>query len=144
LLNAWVNARGGLLLNTSNKTEISLGYGTLHGDLAGTLSVLGDVTKPEVYAMARWYVANRGPIPDFILERPPTAELRPGQVDPFDYPVVAPVVESLVRGMPVAGADPWRRMLRASESKRWQHGVILKVSERAFGSGRMVPITRVE
>ena len=144
LLNAWVNSKGGLLLNTSNKTEISLGYGTLHGDLAGTLSVLGDVTKPEVYAMARWYVANRGPIPEFILDRPPTAELRPGQVDPFDYPVVAPAVESLVRGMPVAGADPWRRMLRASESKRWQHGVILKVSERAFGSGRMVPITRVE
>jgi NAD+ synthase (glutamine-hydrolysing) len=144
VLNAWVNSEGGLLLNTSNKTEISLGYGTLHGDLAGTLSVLGDVTKPEVYAMARWYVANRGPIPDFILERPPTAELRPGQVDPFDYPVVAPAVEALVRGLPVSGADSWRGMLRGSEFKRWQHGVILKVSERAFGTGRMVPITRVE
>ncbi|MES1240938.1 MAG: NAD(+) synthase [Acidobacteriota bacterium] len=145
VLNAWVNSRGGLLLNTSNKTEISLGYGTLHGDLAGTLSVLGDVTKPEVYAMARWYVANRGPIPGFILDRPPTAELRPGQVDPFDYPVVAPAVEALVRGQaPGRDADRWRRMLRASESKRWQHGVILKVSERAFGTGRMVPITRVE
>ncbi len=144
ILNAWVNRFGGLLLNTSNKTEISLGYGTLHGDLAGTLGVLGDVTKPEVYAMARWYVANRGPIPDFILERPPTAELRPGQVDPFDYPVVAPAVESLVRGRPAPGAEAWRDRLRSSEFKRWQHGVILKVSERAFGTGRMVPITRVE
>jgi NAD+ synthase (glutamine-hydrolysing) len=144
VLNAWVNRHGGLLLNTSNKTEISLGYGTLHGDLAGTLSVLGDVTKPEVYDMARWHVANRGPIPDFILQRPPTAELRPNQVDPFDYPVVAPAVESLVRGLPSSGADPWRERLRASEFKRWQHGVILKVSERAFGTGRMVPITRVE
>jgi NAD+ synthase (glutamine-hydrolysing) len=145
VLNAWVNRHGGLLLNTSNKTEISLGYGTLHGDLAGTLSVLGDVTKPEVYEMARWYVANRGPIPAFILDRPPTAELRPGQVDPFDYPVVAPAVEALVRGLaPGKEADRWRRMLRASESKRWQHGVILKVSERAFGTGRMMPITRVE
>lgn len=145
VLHAWVNRHGGLLLNTSNKTEISLGYGTLHGDLAGTLSVLGDVTKPEVYAMARWYVAHRGPIPAFILERPPTAELRPGQVDPFDYPVVAPAVEALVRGLHPGGeADRWRKRLRASEFKRWQHGVVLKVSERAFGTGRMVPITRVE
>ena len=142
VLNAYVNRHGGLLLNTSNKTEISLGYGTLHGDLAGTLSVLGDLTKPEVYAVARWYAANRGPIPAFILERPPTAELRPDQVDPFDYPVVAPAVEALVRGLP--GPDRWRQSLRASEFKRWQHGVILKVSERAFGTGRMVPITRAE
>ncbi len=145
VLHAWVNRHGGLLLNTSNKTEISLGYGTLHGDLAGTLSVLGDVTKPEVYAVARWYVAHRGPIPAFILDRPPTAELRPGQVDPFDYPVVAPAVEALVRGLHPGGeADRWRKRLRASEFKRWQHGVVLKVSERAFGTGRMVPITRVE
>jgi NAD+ synthetase len=146
VLNAYVNRHGGLLLNTSNKTEISLGYGTLHGDLAGTLSVLGDLTKPEVYGVARWYAAQRGPIPAFILERAPTAELRQGQVDPFDYPVVAPAVEALVRGLP--SADPeaglWRRRLRAAEFKRWQHGVILKVSERAFGTGRMVPITRVE
>jgi NAD+ synthase (glutamine-hydrolysing) len=142
-LNAYVNRYGGLLLNTSNKTEISLGYGTLHGDLAGTLSVLGDLTKPEVYAIARWYAAHRGPIPAFILERAPTAELRPGQVDPFDYDTVAPAVESLVRGLPLP--DPsWSRFLHAAEHKRWQHGVILKVSERAFGTGRMVPITRVE
>lgn len=145
VLHAWVNRHGGLLLNTSNKTEISLGYGTLHGDLAGTLSVLGDVTKPEVYAVARWYAEHRGPIPAFILDRPPTAELRPGQVDPFDYPVVAPAVEAVVRGLSPGGdADRWRKMLRASEFKRWQHGVVLKVSERAFGTGRMVPITRVE
>ncbi|HET9226855.1 MAG TPA: NAD(+) synthase, partial [Thermoanaerobaculia bacterium] len=144
VLNAYVNRRGGLLLNTSNKTEISLGYGTLHGDLAGTLSVLGDLTKPEVYAVARWYAEHRGPIPAFILERPPTAELRPGQVDPFDYPVVAPAVEALVRGLPAPEAGRWRQSLRASEFKRWQHGVILKVSERAFGTGRMIPITRAE
>lgn len=144
VLNAYVNRHGGLLLNTSNKTEISLGYGTLHGDLAGTLSVLGDLTKPEVYAVARWYAANRGPIPAFILERPPTAELRPDQVDPFDYPVVAPAVEALVRGLPAPEAGRWRQSLRASEFKRWQHGVILKVSERAFGTGRMIPITRTE
>jgi NAD+ synthase (glutamine-hydrolysing) len=146
VLSAHVNRRGGLLLNTSNKTELSLGYGTLYGDLAGTLSVVGDLTKPQVYALARWYARERGPIPAFILERPPSAELRPGQVDPFDYPVVAPLIEALVQGTPPPPApdiEGWRRRLRASEHKRFQHGIILKVSQRAFGTGRMVPVTRV-
>jgi NAD+ synthetase len=143
VLTAWVNRHGGLLLNTSNKTELSLGYGTLYGDLGGTLSVLGDVTKPAVYALARWVSAHRVPIPPFILDRPPSAELRPDQVDPFDYPVVAPTVESLVQGdEPPGDIARFRRMLHAAEHKRWQHGVILKVSERAFGTGRMMPITR--
>jgi NAD+ synthase (glutamine-hydrolysing) len=145
VLSAHVNRRGGLLLNTSNKTELSLGYGTLYGDLAGTLSVIGDLTKPQVYAVARWYARERGTIPAFILERPPSAELRPGQVDPFDYPVVAPLLESLVLGSPSpasADLDAWKGRLRSSEHKRFQHGIVLKVSERAFGTGRMVPVTR--
>jgi NAD+ synthetase len=145
LLTAHVNRHGGLLLNTSNKTELSLGYGTLYGDLAGTLSVLGDLTKTEVYAVARWAAEHRAPIPPFILDRLPTAELRPDQIDPFDYPVVAPAVEALVRGhRPPSEADiaPLRRLLRNAEHKRWQHGVILKVTDRAFGTGRMMPITR--
>jgi NAD+ synthetase len=145
ILTAWVNRRGGLLLNTSNKTEISLGYGTLYGDLAGTLSVIGDLTKPTVYAVARWLVASgRVAIPPFILERPPSAELKPDQEDPFDYPTVAPAVEDLVQGRPAgAEAERWRRALLASEHKRWQHGIVLKVSEKAFGTGRMMPVTRV-
>lgn len=145
VLSAHVNRQGGLLLNTSNKTELSLGYGTLYGDLAGTLSVIGDVTKPEVYALARWYARERGAIPAFILERAPSAELRPDQVDPFDYPVVAPLLEALVQGTTLpAAADlaHWQRQLRLSEHKRFQHGIVLKVSERSFGSGRMVPVTR--
>lgn len=145
VLTAWVNRHGGLLLNTSNKTELSLGYGTLYGDLAGTLSVIGDLTKPEVYAVARWVSENRVAIPPFILDRPPSAELRPDQVDPFDYPVVAPAVESLVRGESLPEdpeADRWRRLLHAAEHKRWQHGIVLKVSGKAFGTGRMVPVTR--
>lgn len=148
VLLAAVNRTGGLLLNTSNKTELSLGYGTLHGDLAGTLSVIGDLTKPEVYALARWYDAGRGVIPAFVMERPPSAELREDQVDPFDYPVVAPRVESLVKGSALSDWDPadraaTERTVRAAEHKRWQGGVVLKVSERAFGTGRMMPITRV-
>lgn len=142
VLMAEVNARGGFLLNTSNKTELALGYGTLYGDLAGALSPLGDLTKTEVYALARELPA----IPPFILERPPSAELRPGQVDPFDYARVAPAVEALLHdrpsGLPEEEEADLRRRILASEHKRRQGTLVLKVSDRAFGSGRMVPVTR--
>ncbi len=132
VLMAHVNRHRGFLLNTSNKTEISLGYGTLYGDLAGALAPIADLTKLDVVALAR----HLGGIPEFVLERPPTAELSPGQVDPFDYAVEAPRLEGLVRSH---RSDTF---LRRSEHKRGQFGVILKVSETAFGSGRLVPITR--
>ncbi|MDX9956389.1 MAG: NAD(+) synthase, partial [Anaerolineae bacterium] len=137
VLMAYVNRYGGILLNTSNKTELALGYGTLYADLAGTLSPLGDLTKPEVYALATWIQENRGvPIPAFILERPPSAELKPDQVDPFDYPKIAPLLEQLVL------ENRSNAALRRSEHKRWHMGVILKVSDKAFGTGRLIPITR--
>jgi NAD+ synthase (glutamine-hydrolysing) len=136
LLMSLVNRHGGLLLNTSNKTELALGYATLYGDMAGTLAPLGDVTKPEVVALARWLDAERVAIPPFILERPPSAELRPDQVDPFDYATVAPAIEQVVQ------AQQSNPALRRSEHKRWQMGVVLKVSDKAFGSGRLVPISR--
>jgi len=132
VLMSYVNAHGGLLLNTSNKTELSLGYATLYGDMAGTLCPIADLTKPDVVELARWL----GGFPKFILDRPPTAELKAGQVDPFDYPVVAPRMEQLVRDQRSDDA------LRGSEHKRWQMGVVLKVSEKAFGTGRLIPITR--
>lgn len=132
VLMSHVNARGGLLLNTSNKTELALGYATLYGDMAGTLCPIADLTKPDVVALAR----RLGGFPDFILERAPTAELKEGQVDPFDYATVAPEMEHLV------GSHHSDEALRRSEHKRWQMGVVLKVSEKAFGSGRMIPITR--
>ncbi len=138
ILMAYVNKFGGFLLNTSNKTELTIGYSTLYGDLAGTLSPLGDLTKPEVYALARW-VNTRfdGLIPRFVLERPPSAELRPGQVDPFDYAAVSPELESLVQ------SNQSNAAMRQSEHKRWQAGIILKVSEKSFGTGRMIPVTRL-
>jgi NAD+ synthase (glutamine-hydrolysing) len=136
ILMSFVNHHGGVLLNTSNKTELALGYGTLYGDLAGMLSPIGDLTKPDVYALARWLNAQRRVIPDFILDRPPSAELKPDQVDPFDYPVVSPAIERLVQ------EDRSNPILRRTEYKRWSGGVILKVSARAFGWGRMMPITR--
>lgn len=136
ILMGFVNRYGGMLLNASNKTELALGYATIYGDMAGTLCPIGDVTKPDVVALAHWINSVRGVIPRFILERPPAAELRPGQVDPFDYPKIAPVMERLVQ------ENRSDIALRRSEHKRWQMGVILKVSEKSFGRGRMIPITR--
>jgi len=132
VLMAHVNRHRGFLLNTSNKTEISLGYGTLYGDLAGALAPIADLTKLQVVALAR----HLGGIPPFVLERPPSAELAAGQVDPFDYSRDAPRLEMLVQAHRSDAA------LRRSEHKRGQFGVVLKVSETAFGSGRLVPITR--
>jgi NAD+ synthase (glutamine-hydrolysing) len=136
ILMSYVNRHGGVLLNTSNKTELSLGYSTIYGDTAGTLCPIADLTKPEVYNLAHWIQNRRGIIPPFTLERPPTAELKPDQVDPFDYPVVAPEMERFVQ------ENRSNPALRNSEHKRWQMGVVLKVSPKAFGTGRMIPITR--
>jgi NAD+ synthase (glutamine-hydrolysing) len=136
ILMSFVNRYRGLLLNTSNKTELALGYATIYGDMAGTLCPIADLTKPEVYALARWINSESELIPSFSIERPPSAELRPDQVDPFDYPTVAPQIEDLVQ------ANRSDQALRRSEHKRWQFGVVLKVSKKAFGSGRMIPITR--
>jgi NAD+ synthase (glutamine-hydrolysing) len=95
------------------------------------------VTKPQVYELARWINESRGDIiPAFVLERPPSAELKPNQVDPFNYAEVAPALEALVR------ANRSNAALRRSEHKRIHHGIILKVSEKAFGSGRLIPVTR--
>ena len=136
VLMSFVNRYGGLLLNTSNKTELALGYATLYGDMAGALCPLADLTKPEVVTLARWLDTHRTRIPRFILDRPPSAELRPDQVDPFDYPTLAPALEQLVL------VNRSNAALRSSEHKRWQMGVVLKVSQKAFGSGRLMPITR--
>jgi NAD+ synthase (glutamine-hydrolysing) len=136
ILMSYVNRYRGLLLNTSNKTELALGYATIYGDMAGTLCPIADLTKPEVYALARWINSDNERIPSFSIERPPSAELRPDQIDPFDYPTVAPQMERLVQ------TNRSDEALRRSEHKRWQFGVVLKVSKKAFGSGRMIPITR--
>jgi NAD+ synthase (glutamine-hydrolysing) len=137
ILMSYVNRYGGFLINTSNKTELALGYTTLYGDMAGAISPLGDLTKPEVYALARWINQKRGQvIPKFVTERRPSAELRPGQVDPFDYDSVAPEIEKLVL------ANQSNAAMRATEHKRWQMGVVLRVSKKAFGRGRMMPLTR--
>jgi NAD+ synthase (glutamine-hydrolysing) len=137
---SFVNQRGGFLIYTSNKTELTLGYGTLYGDLAGTIGPLGDLTKVEVYEVARWINSKSGKqkamIPQFVMERKPSAELKADQVDPFDYETISPELEKLVR------ANQSNAAMRSSEHKRWQMGLALKVSEKSFGRGRLMPITR--
>lgn len=146
LLMAWVNRAGGLWLNSSNKTELALGYGTLYGDLGGGLSPIGDLTKTEVARLAR----RDARIPAAIVDRVPTAELAPGQVDPFDYPRIAPLVDALVQGAPrdvllamapEAELAELEARIAGAEFKRWQGPPILKVSEVAFGRGRLVPVS---
>ncbi|NDJ53674.1 MAG: NAD(+) synthase [Chloroflexi bacterium] len=136
ILMSFVNQRGGFLLNTSNKTELSLGYGTLYGDLSGALWPIADLTKMQVYDLARWMNRDEDIIPAFMIDRPPSAELKADQVDPFDYPTLAPQLEALIQ------ADRWSPAIASAQHKRWQSGVILKLSERAFGTGRLMPITR--
>jgi NAD+ synthetase len=136
ILMAYANKYGGLLINTSNKTELTVGYGTLYGDLAGALSPLGDLTKPEVYELANHINARQNVIPAYVLRRPPSAELQPGQVDPFDYKTLAPELERLVLN------NQSNIAMRQSEHKRRQFGIILKVSEKSFGSGRLIPVAK--
>lgn len=136
ILMAYVNQLGGFLINTSNKTELALGYSTLYGDMAGALCPLADLTKPQVYELARFLNEEICIIPQFILSRPPSAELRPEQVDPFDYDVVSPKLEAIVQ------SDEGHLSLKRSEHKRWQFGVVLKVSERAFGTGLLFPVSK--
>lgn len=134
ILMSYVNAFGGFLINTSNKTELALGYSTLYGDMAGALCPLADLTKPQVYTLAGF--VGRDTISSYIFERAPSAELKPAQVDPFDYDKISPEIEAIVQA---DGAQP---ALKRSEHKRWQFGIVLKVSERAFGTGRMMPVTK--
>jgi NAD+ synthase (glutamine-hydrolysing) len=136
VLMAYVNRHSGMLLNTGNKTEASLGYATLYGDTAGTLAPIGDLTKPRVYQLAAWINRHREIIPEFSIARPPSAELRPDQVDPFDYDEISPELEALVR------ANQSNPAMRRAEHKRAQMGIVLKVSPKAFGPGRLIPITR--
>lgn len=136
VLMSFVNQRGGFLINTSNKTELTLGYSTLYGDMAGAISPLGDLTKSEVYALARWINVERDIISPYVMSRKPSAELRADQVDPFDYSTISPEAEALVR------SNQSNAAMRTSEHKRWQMGLVLKVSEKSFGRGRLMPITR--
>ena len=142
-----------LVLSTGNKTELAMGYCTLYGDMNGGLSVISDLSKTDVYALSRWVNEKAGfdCIPINSIEKPPSAELTPNQVDPFDYDVVSPLVTALIDNQKSPselikeGADPGlvkdiSNRIRINEYKRRQAAPGLRVTSKAFGIGRRVPI----
>ena len=142
-----------LVLSTGNKTELAMGYCTLYGDMNGGLAVISDLSKTDVYALSRWVNEKAGfdCIPINSIEKPPSAELTPNQVDPFDYDVVSPLVTALIDNQKSPselikeGADPGlvkdiSNRIRINEYKRRQAAPGLRVTSKAFGIGRRVPI----
>jgi len=155
ILMAISNAESRLVLATGNKSELSVGYCTLYGDTVGGLAVLGDVFKRDVYALARLANASSEQIPASTLEKPPSAELAPGQLDSDDLPtydVLDAVLEQAVeRGLGISGLKPPEGVTRETaaailrrvdrnEYKRRQAPLVLRVSQKAFGAGRRLPI----
>lgn len=153
LVMAHSNAAGALALATGNKSELAVGYTTMYGDMVGALAVIGDLVKGRVYALSRWINANAEacgfdgpPIPVSSLEKAPSAELRPNQTDQDSLPpyeALDPIVESLVeeeREATAGLAADVLRQLDRNEYKRRQAPVILKVTSRAFGPGRRMPL----
>jgi NAD+ synthase (glutamine-hydrolysing) len=154
LLMALSNKFGNILLNTSNKSETAVGYGTLYGDMSGGLSVLGDVYKTDVYLLARYFNRTKEVIPEHIISKPPSAELRPDQKDtdslpPYDQldSILEAYIERQLSVGKIAemGFDPAliRRiigMVNQNEYKRYQTPPILRISSKAFGVGRRLPL----
>jgi len=154
ILMGLANKFGYVLLNTSNKSELSTGYGTLYGDMAGGLSVLGDVYKGQVYALARHINREREVIPANILSKAPSAELRPDQKDSDslpEYDVLDKILyqyierrqgpkEIIAMGIDEALVRRVLRLVNTNEYKRNQFCPIILVSCKAFGVGRRVPI----
>ncbi len=141
------NLHGSLLLTTGNKSELATGYSTLYGDMCGGLAPIGDLLKKEVYALAELYNKEQELIPQRIMDRPPSAELRPDQKDQDTLPPYDEL-DSAVDAIVTQGrsarntTEKWLlKRLAASEFKRWQAPPILKVSGHAFGRGRRLPIT---
>lgn len=154
LLMAVSNKFGYILLNTSNKSEAAVGYGTLYGDMNGGLSVLGDVYKTEVFKLAEYINRNREIIPINTIIKPPSAELRPDQKDSDSLPPYELLdsllyqyielrkgpAELLAQGFDQQLIDRVLRLVNTNEYKRFQTPPILRVSPKAFGMGRRMPI----
>jgi NAD+ synthase (glutamine-hydrolysing) len=154
LLMALSNKFGNILLNTSNKSEMSVGYGTLYGDLAGGISVIADVYKTEVYELAAYINRNEEIIPVNTITKPPSAELRPNQKDSDslpDYDILDEVLrayieerkspkEIIASGFDKKLVDRVLKMVNRNEFKRYQTAPVLRVSPKAFGMGRRMPI----
>ena len=154
ILMAIANKLGYVLLNTSNKSELATGYGTLYGDMAGGLGVLGDCYKMQVYALANYINRDKEIIPQNIIDKAPSAELRPNQKDSDslpDYEVLDQLLYQYIEkridpaaikalGFDAALVDKTLKMVNNNEYKRNQFCPIIRVSPKAFGVGRRVPI----
>ena len=155
LLMALANKYGALLLATGNKSELAVGYCTLYGDMCGGYAPLADLVKTRVYELARWFNREREVIPRRVLEKPPTAELRPGQRDEDDLPPYA-VLDRIVQGYVEEGLSPAEiarvhslarglveeicARINRNEYKRWQAPPGPRVTRAAFVEGRRFPI----
>ncbi|MDO9256499.1 MAG: NAD+ synthase [Bacteroidales bacterium] len=154
LLMGLANKFGYILLNTSNKSEAAVGYGTLYGDMCGGISVLGDVYKTEVYELANYINREHEIIPLNSIIKPPSAELRPGQKDSDslpEYDILDQILYNYIElrqspaDLVASGFDETMvkrvlRMVNMNEWKRHQTPPILRVSPKAFGQGRRIPI----
>ena len=154
LLMALSNKFGYILLNTSNKSEVAVGYSTLYGDMNGGLSVLGDVYKTQVFELARYINREKEIIPENIITKPPSAELRPDQKDTDslpEYDILDEILyqyienregpkEIIAMGFEEKLVRRILKLVNTSEYKRYQTPPILRVSSKAFGMGRRMPI----
>ncbi len=155
MLMAVSNKTGALVLTTGNKSEMATGYCTLYGDMVGALAVIGDLYKTEVYALARWVNREGEVIPADTITKPPSAELRHGQKDTDslpEYEVLDPLLRAYIeeyqsaeeiaqtQGLEIALVRKVIRLVEIAEYKRQQAAPVLKVSKKAFGTGRRFPI----
>jgi NAD+ synthase (glutamine-hydrolysing) len=155
LMMALSNKFNALVLTTGNKSEMAVGYCTLYGDMVGALAVIGDLVKTRVYAVCHWLNRDGEVIPGAILEKPPSAELRPDQKDTDSLPpyeILDPILEAYVEryespehiaaahGFPLDLVKQVVRLVERSEYKRQQAAPVLKVTRKSFGMGRRFPI----
>ncbi len=154
LLMAFANKFGSILLNTSNKSEAAVGYGTLYGDMAGGLAVIGDVYKTDVYRLAREINREREIIPVKIITKLPSAELKPNQLDTDSLPEYGvldsilyqyieqqkPAAEIVLEGYEKSVVERVLRLINYNEYKRYQAPPVLRISSKSFGDGRKMPI----
>jgi len=156
ILMAWSNRTGAMVLSTGNKSEMAVGYCTLYGDMAGGLALLGDVYKTMVYRVAHWLNRKRAVIPESSISKPPSAELRPNQTDQDSLPPYETLdailklyieewkeVDAIVaRGFDRELVNRVLKLVDTNEFKRRQAAPTIRVSTKAFGSGRQMPIAQ--
>ena len=156
ILMSMSNKFGSLLLTTGNKSELAVGYCTLYGDMCGGLAVISDLPKTKVYSLANWINREREIIPESTITKPPSAELRPDQVDQDSLPPYD-VLDSILEAYVVDGQDTEAiiasghdeatvrriiRLININEYKRRQAAPGIKVTSKAFGVGRRIPVAK--